>query len=258
MWPKTSWTFKGRSFFVVIYKKREKNRRKIQRQIETKRNNKETAGFFFLSRERTTTLMTSSNDNKDSFLPHAASRLVLFTNLKKKKKDKKQQTEREKEQRKKAVERNKEEGDFWRRGEGLQVVVLGLNWLTHLGRCDVLPWVGGSAGGSGLWSEPESSLGFHSACTCVFVCGLFFFFYPISFITKLQLVKWCLIPMTIRLPSSFLPQLSHVPFASQTVSISWLHDWHLYEVGLSEEALYVSTVHSSIGHPQSAGWLFIH
>lgn len=29
------------------------------------------------------------------------------------------------------------------------------------------------AGGSGLWSEPASSLGFHSACTCVFVCGLF-------------------------------------------------------------------------------------
>lgn len=27
--------------------------------------------------------------------------------------------------------------------EGVQVVVLGHKWLTHLGRCDVLPWVGG-------------------------------------------------------------------------------------------------------------------
>lgn len=83
--------------------------------------------------------MTSSKDNKDSSLPHAASRLVLYTKLKKG--DKKQQTKREKEQRKKKkkeVERNREEVDS-EEGMGVRVVVLGLNWPAHLGRCDVLP-----------------------------------------------------------------------------------------------------------------------
>lgn len=142
MWLKTSWTFKGRSFLLSFTK----NRRKIERQIENKTKMKKLLAFFFpLQRKNvrwgTTTLMTSSNDNKDSSLPHAASRLVLYTNLKKGQKatDK----EREKEQRRKRS-RKKQRG--WRilgRGMGVRVLVLGLNWPTHLGCCDVLPWVGG-------------------------------------------------------------------------------------------------------------------
>lgn len=77
--------------------------------------------------------MTSSND-KDSSLPHAASCLVLYTNLKGQKATNKG---REKELRRKEAERNREEVDSEK--VGVRVVFLGLNWLTHLGHCDVLP-----------------------------------------------------------------------------------------------------------------------
>ena len=62
----------------------------------------------------------------------------------------------------------KSEGGGWGVGGGVGVLI-----GPHFGGRLVVLLGGGGGGGSGLWSEPASSLGFHSACTCVFVCGIF-------------------------------------------------------------------------------------
>lgn len=84
-----------------------------------------------------TTLMTSSKRHRGQ---RAVSHLVLYSNLKKKKK---RQSNRDTRGRGSRGERTSERNKDVNSEEAVQVMVLGLNWPTHLGRCEVHPWVGG-------------------------------------------------------------------------------------------------------------------
>lgn len=149
MWLKTSWTFKGRSFFLSFTK------------IGERRTNRKHKGNWWrncwlLSLQRKNVCRdTRMISNKKSSFPRAASRLVLYTNLKK--------TNR---QRRRREKRNREEVDSGGGGSE-RVVFLGLTWLTQLGRCDVLPWVRG--GGQWVMVRVRDISGI-SVCTYVCFC----------------------------------------------------------------------------------------
>lgn len=117
---------------------------------------------FFFSPEKEhplrTTLMTSS---KRHWGQRAVSHLVLYTNLKKR------QSNRDTRGRGSRGEITSERNKDVNSEEAVQVMVLGLNWPTHLGCCEVHPWVGGGIWWVMVWAHRLSE---NSLCRSMFVC----------------------------------------------------------------------------------------
>lgn len=119
---------------------------------------------FFFSPEKEhplrTTLMTSSKRHRGQ---RAVSHLVLYSNLKKKRQSNRD-TRGRGSRGKRTSDRNKDVNFE----EAVQVMVLGLNWPTHLGCCEVHPWVGGGmVGWAMVWAHRLSE---NSLCRSMFVC----------------------------------------------------------------------------------------
>lgn len=132
----------------------------------------------------------------------------------------------------------------------------------------------GGGWGSGLWSEPNGSLGFH--CTCVFVCVfsvcLFVISYlpHFSFTTKLQLVESdgdppTLVSLTASPPPSGGAVACSVHASDRptnrplSFSLSWFQDWHFVRRrgregrGSSEEASFSASIGQSTPLPAHPG-----
>lgn len=140
---------------------------------------------------------------------HAASHL-LYTNLKK---DKQQRHERERKQRRKNLRKNKDVNSE----EAVQVVVLGLNWQTHLGCCEVHPWVGGEGQGIVGYGLSPQALWKFTLQEHVFVWGGV----SVTSSSRTTAVPVCWV-------SPCLSRLSR-PLTSDRNSL--LICWHLNEVG---------------------------
>lgn len=117
----------------------------------------------------------------------------------------------------------REDSEQW---EWVRFVVLGLNWLTQVGRCDVLPWVRGG----GQWAMFRAWRLFSGILVCLYVfrhvvfsssCCCFFNQTPLSS-KRSSFTKY--------LPSATLspPRLS-LARTFYSAGVTGSPDWHLYK-----------------------------